>query len=124
MVVGVSDPTALSLASEVPSGLEVATPNPLDADLKVLLAHRPGTAYRAAEFGFDLQLSGHTHGGQFFPWTYVIHWVQPFAVGLHRYRDMWVYCSRGTGFWGPPMRLGAPSEIAELRLVNEVSNAD
>jgi predicted MPP superfamily phosphohydrolase len=85
-------------------------------DLRILLAHRTATAYQAAKFGFDLQLSGHTHGGQFFPWNYIIHWVQPFAAGLYRHQDMWIYCSRGTGFWGPPMRLGAPAEITVINL--------
>jgi predicted MPP superfamily phosphohydrolase len=117
LVVGVSDPTIKTFSPEIPTGLAVATPNPGEADLKLLLAHRPAMGFQAEEFGFDLQLSGHTHGGQFFPWNYVIHLVQPFATGLHRYRKMWIYCSRGTGFWGPPIRLGAPAEITEIRLV-------
>ncbi len=67
--------------------------------------------------GFDLQLSGHTHGGQFWPWNHVRPLQQPFTAGLHRLNDLWIYISRGTGCWGPPKRLGAPSEITRLRLV-------
>ena len=67
--------------------------------------------------GFDLQLSGHTHGGQFLPWNFLVRLQQPFTAGLHRWRRMWVYTSRGTGYWGPPKRIGAPSEITVLRLV-------
>jgi hypothetical protein len=90
---------------------------PLDAAVRVLLAHQPRSASAAAAAGFDLQLSGHTHGGQFLPWTFLVRLQQPFTAGLHRWRDLWVYTSRGTGYWGPPKRLGAPSEITRLRLV-------
>ena len=61
--------------------------------------------------GFDLQLSGHTHGGQFLPWNFLVRLQQPFTAGLHRCAALWVYTSRGTGYWGPPKRFGAPSEI-------------
>jgi predicted MPP superfamily phosphohydrolase len=87
------------------------------ATTRVLLAHQPRSAPAAADAGFQLQLSGHTHGGQFFPWNLFVPLQQPFTSGLHRLREMWVYTSRGTGYWGPPKRLGAPSEIALLRLV-------
>ena len=72
---------------------------------------------RRADAGFDVQLSGHTHGGQFWPWNLLVQLQQPFVAGLHRLRSMWVYTSRGTGYWGPPLRLGAPSEITRLRFV-------
>jgi predicted MPP superfamily phosphohydrolase len=84
---------------------------------KVLLAHQPRTAPAAAAAGFDLQLSGHTHGGQFWPWNLFVRLQQPFTAGLHRLNDLWVYTSRGTGYWGPPTRLGVPSEITRLKLV-------
>ena len=84
---------------------------------KLLLAHQPRSAAAAAAAGFDLQLSGHTHGGQFWPWNHFVRLQQPFTAGLHRLNDMWVYISRGTGYWGPPKRLGVPSEITRLRLV-------
>ena len=90
---------------------------PADADAKVLLAHQPRSAVAAAQAGYDLQLSGHTHGGQFLPWNLFVPLQQPFVAGLHRLGALWVYVSRGTGYWGPPKRLGAPSEITQLRLV-------
>jgi predicted MPP superfamily phosphohydrolase len=90
---------------------------PRDAAFKLLLAHQPRSAFAAAPVGFDLQLSGHTHGGQFLPWTFLVRLQQPITAGLHRFQSLWIYVSRGTGYWGPPLRLGAPSEITHLRLV-------
>jgi len=84
---------------------------------RVLLAHQPRSAEAAERAGFDLQLSGHTHGGQFWPWNLFVPLQQPFTAGLNRLRRLWVYTSRGTGYWGPPKRFGAPSEITRLRLV-------
>ena len=90
---------------------------PAGAGARVLLAHQPRSAAAAAEAGFDLQLSGHTHGGQFLPWGFFVRFQQPFTFGLHRVGRMWIYVSRGTGYWGPPKRVGAPSEITRLSLV-------
>ncbi|KAA0911829.1 metallophosphoesterase [Pusillimonas sp. ANT_WB101] len=89
---------------------------PDQAAVRIVLAHQPRSASAAAAAGFDLQLSGHTHGGQFWPWKYFIPLQQPFTAGLHRLGAMHVYVSRGTGYWGPPLRLGAPSEITRIRL--------
>jgi predicted MPP superfamily phosphohydrolase len=91
---------------------------PSHAGVKLLLAHQPRSAFEAARAGFDLQLSGHTHGGQIFPWKYLVRLQQPFTAGLHRLEGLWIYISRGTGYWGPPKRLGAPSEITLVRLVS------
>jgi uncharacterized protein len=85
--------------------------------LKVLLAHQPRSAALAADAGYDLQLSGHTHGGQFWPWNLFVRLQQPFTAGLNRLGRMWIYINRGTGYWGPPMRFGIPSEITRIRLV-------
>lgn len=90
---------------------------PDEARIRVLLAHQPRTAPAAAEAGYTLQLSGHTHGGQFFPWNLFVRLQQPFTAGLARIGDLWIYTSRGTGYWGPPKRLGAPSEITRITLV-------
>jgi len=87
-----------------------------DSDVRVLLAHQPRSAYAARDAGFHLQLSGHTHGGQFFPFNLLVRLFQPFVAGLHRLEEMWLYVSRGTGYWGPPLRLGAPSEITLIEL--------
>jgi len=90
---------------------------PLDAGAKVLLAHQPSSAMAAANAGYDVQISGHTHGGQFWPWNLFVHFFQPFSSGLHRLKNLWIYVSRGTGYWGPPNRFGVPSEITRIRLV-------
>lgn len=85
--------------------------------LRILLAHQPRSAPAAEAAGFDFQISGHTHGGQFWPWNFFVPLQQPFTAGLHRLGRLTVYTSRGTGYWGPPKRFGAPSEITVLRLV-------
>jgi predicted MPP superfamily phosphohydrolase len=90
---------------------------PADAGAKILLAHQPSSAAAAAQAGFDVQLSGHTHGGQFWPWNFFIKFFQPFTAGLHRLKHLWIYVNRGTGYWGPPNRFGVPSEITRIRLV-------
>ena len=87
--------------------------------IKVLLAHQPRSAAAAAQAGYHLQLSGHTHGGQFWPWNHFVRLQQPFTAGLEKLGEMWLYISRGTGYWGPPMRFGIPSEITRIRLVAE-----
>ncbi|MBU2409541.1 MAG: metallophosphoesterase [Gammaproteobacteria bacterium] len=118
LVAGVTDFSAghfdASHASDPQRALNGAPPL---VRTRVLLAHQPRSAPDAAQAGFHLQLSGHTHGGQFFPWNFFVPLQQPFTAGLHRLREMWVYTSRGTGYWGPPKRLGAPSEITLLTLV-------
>lgn len=82
----------------------------------VLLAHQPRAIARADELGVDLQLSGHTHGGQMFPWNLFVRLQQPFVAGLHQLAHAQIYVSCGTGYWGPPMRVGAPAEITEIEL--------
>jgi predicted MPP superfamily phosphohydrolase len=94
---------------------------PPNVAFKLLLAHQPRSASAAADAGFQLQLSGHTHGGQFLPWNFLVRLQQPFTAGLHRLRELWVYTSRGTGYWGPPKRFGVPSEITYLRLVRQAA---
>ncbi len=118
VVAGVTDYTAHQFDPRHRSDpLAALAGAPADAAAKVLLAHQPRSAEAAADAGFDLQLSGHTHGGQFFPWNLFVPLQQPFTAGLHKLRDLWVYTSRGTGYWGPPKRFGAPSEITRVRLV-------
>lgn len=87
------------------------------AALRLLLAHNPKIAPRAEAAGFDLQLSGHTHAGQFFPWTLAVHLVHaPHVAGLSRSGRMQVYVSAGTGTWGPPVRFGSEPELTLIRL--------
>jgi uncharacterized protein len=82
----------------------------------VLLAHQPKAVFEAVEHGVGLQLSGHTHGGQIWPWNYAVRLQQPVVRGLARFQETQVYVSSGTGYWGPPMRLGAPAEITRVTL--------
>jgi predicted MPP superfamily phosphohydrolase len=88
-----------------------------DADARVLLAHQPRTLDLAAPLEFDLQLSGHTHGGQMLPFHALALLQQPFLAGLHPVGRGFIYVSRGTGYWGPPFRTAAPSEITLIRLI-------
>lgn len=118
VVAGVPDYSAHHFNPSQKSDPAAALRNaPPDAAARILLAHQPRTAPAAAAAGFDLQISGHTHGGQFWPWIFFVRFQQPFTAGLHRLKNLWVYVSRGTGYWGPPKRFGAPSEITQLRLV-------
>jgi predicted MPP superfamily phosphohydrolase len=90
---------------------------PADVGARILLAHQPNSAPAAADAGFDVQLSGHTHGGQFWPWNLFVRFFQPFTGGLYRLEKLRVYVSRGTGYWGPPNRFGVPPEITFIRLM-------
>jgi predicted MPP superfamily phosphohydrolase len=87
-------------------------------DVKILLAHQPKSIFEAAAAGYDLQISGHTHGGQFFPWNLFVGLFQPYVSGLHTHEKTQIYVSRGTGYWGPPVRVGSPSEITLIQLIS------
>ncbi|WP_077800356.1 metallophosphoesterase [Streptomyces sp. JHA26] len=84
----------------------------------VLLAHQPVQIHDAVEHGVDLQLSGHTHGGQLWPGSLVAGAANPTLAGLERYGDTQLYVSRGAGAWGPPTRVGAPSDITVIELAS------
>lgn len=97
---------------------DLATAPAAGRAFRLLLAHNPRLARLGEAAGFDLQLSGHTHAGQFFPWTLAARWVHaPHAAGLSRRGRMWVHVSPGTGSWGPPVRFGTRPELTLLRLV-------
>jgi predicted MPP superfamily phosphohydrolase len=113
VMAGVTDPVGRDTHKSDPAAALASAP--ADA-VKVLLAHRPQVASAAAHHGAHLQLSGHTHGGQFFPFNLIIRWFQPVVAGLHRVGDMLLYVSRGTGYWGPPSRLGVGGEITVIEL--------
>lgn len=106
---GVDDVTA---GEDVPRALRGRDP----ALPIVLLAHHPRTIARAAQAGVDLQLSGHTHGGQLLPLGWLCRLFEPKAAGLARFDRTWLYVSEGTGYWGPPMRVGTTQEITEITL--------
>ncbi len=84
--------------------------------VSILLAHQPFSYRKAAEAGFDVQLSGHAHGGQYFPFTFLVRFFQHYYKGLEKYENMWIYVNRGTGYWGPPFRTGRPCEITLMTL--------
>jgi predicted MPP superfamily phosphohydrolase len=112
-VAGIHDPTGRGrYAPDLPAALEGRDANrPV-----ILLAHQPRQFREAARHGVALTLSGHTHGGQIWPFSWLVALVQPYIAGLHRLGEAQLYVSRGTGFWGPPMRVFAPAEITLLRL--------
>ena len=113
---GVDDPTGARFLTDHGTDLARALTGRDPARPVILLAHQPRTAIEAADHGVALQLSGHTHGGQLFPFNLLVPLQQPFVAGLHRLRDLTIYVSTGTGYWGPPMRLGVPAEIANITL--------
>lgn len=99
------------------------SPNPLrafqgapDGATRIFLAHQPKHFEEAEGFGAHLQLSGHTHAGQFFPWCLFVPLAYKYHSGLNRHKRMWIYVGAGAGWWGPPNRFGIPSEIAVLKL--------
>lgn len=117
LIAGVPDFGAGPFIPHHDSNPALAIANAPNADVKILLAHQPRSIFAAAEAGFDLQLSGHTHGGQFYPWNFLVPLQQPYVSGLHKHGNTWIYVSNGTGYWGPPIRLGAPAEIAVIKLM-------
>jgi predicted MPP superfamily phosphohydrolase len=119
LIGGVVDPALRMSNPGVEPRADHAAAGAGDAALRVLLAHNPKLAPLGARAGFDLQLSGHTHAGQFFPWTLAVRLVHaPHVAGLSREGRMWVYVSAGTGTWGPPVRFGTRPELTLVRLVS------
>ena len=113
---GVDDSTSAAMAvghgEDIPRALAGRDPAlPL-----VLLAHHPSSIARAQAAGVDLQLSGHTHGGQLLPLGWLSRLFEPHVAGLARFGATWLYVSEGTGFWGPPLRVGTSCEIAAITL--------
>jgi predicted MPP superfamily phosphohydrolase len=108
-IAGIEDPTGRP-------DLERALQGRDESRALVLLAHQPRQFKEAARRGVPLTLSGHTHGGQIWPFSWIVALAQPYLAGLHLLGDSQLYVSRGTGFWGPPMRVFAPAEITLLTL--------
>jgi predicted MPP superfamily phosphohydrolase len=118
VVAGVDDATAAGARTPGHRADHAAALAGADPDLPVLLlAHQPKQIDAAVQHGVDLQISGHTHGGQIWPFHYLVRLDQPTVQGLSRHGERTqLYTSRGTGFWGPPFRIFAPSEITVLTL--------
>jgi predicted MPP superfamily phosphohydrolase len=114
---GVTDPGGGQYSSEHISDPRKAMNGAPECDVKILLAHQPKSIYAAVKVGFDYVISGHTHGGQYFPYHFLVALTQPYLSGLHKYNNTQIYVSRGTGYWGPQIRIGAPSEITVHRLI-------
>tara|TARA_B100001287_G_scaffold58_1_gene76 strand:+ start:822 stop:1904 length:1083 start_codon:yes stop_codon:yes gene_type:complete len=120
---GVTDYRSSTIKSNHKSDAKLAFANaPMDTP-KILLAHQPWSIYNAHEAGADLQLSGHTHGGQFWPFVYPVRWANPYTAGLHDHDGTLIYVNRGTGYWGPPLRLGVESEITLVTLDTKKQNS-
>jgi predicted MPP superfamily phosphohydrolase len=117
-LLGVDDHLSHELAVEGSGDLLVQMFGARDPEREsILLAHQPKAIAAAAEAKIGLQLSGHTHGGQIWPFSGLVALTQPYLAGLHRRSDTTqIYVSRGTGYWGPPMRLLAPAEVTKIVL--------
>ncbi|BDQ35169.1 metallophosphoesterase [Pseudodesulfovibrio portus] len=111
LLAGVSDYRSQRIEPTHVSSPSAAMQGAPEFDVSILLAHQPNSIHEAAKAGFDVQLSGHTHGGQYFPYNFVIHLFQTYVRGLHLHEDTVLYVNTGTGYWGPPIRLGTTPEI-------------
>ncbi len=114
-LVGLPDVQAESTLGLKPNIIKALENSPKEST-RILLAHRPDLYQLAKDYGFSLQLSGHTHGGQYIPWKFLVALVWKYYIGLNNHNGTWVYVSRGTGYWGPPIRFAVPSEITLITL--------
>ncbi len=116
-ILGIDDPTGSRRMGEPAQDFEriLSSVNPQKPS--ILLYHQPIRFEKAASCGIGLQLSGHTHGGQLFPFLYISRMFYPLTPGLHQIEKSFLYVSRGVGTWGPPMRLASPPEIVLVRLI-------
>ena len=115
-IAGVTDYRAHQIKSTHKTDPNKALLGLSESTLKIILAHQPASIFKVHEAGADLQLSGHTHGGQFWPFTYPTKWANPYLEGLHNHHGTQIYVNRGTGYWGPPLRIGVPAEITLFQL--------
>jgi len=117
LLAGVTDLSGGQFLSSHVSDPHKAIAGAPQCDAKILLAHQPKSIFEAAKAGFDYVISGHTHGGQYLPYHFLAALAQPYIAGMHEYERTKIYVSRGTGYWGPPLRIGARSEITVHKLV-------
>lgn len=111
LLAGVTDINSARLEPAHVSSPSAAMAGAPENDVSILLAHRPDSVFEAARSGVDIQLSGHTHGGQYFPYNFLIHLFQTYVRGLYTHEGTLLYVNTGTGYWGPPIRLGTTPEI-------------
>ena len=114
MITGIPDRTGKYFSKFHTTDMEKAVGGMPKPDLKILLAHQPKDIEYATKYNFDLQLSGHTHGGQYFPFSFLVQMANPYLKGLHKKGNTWIYINQGTGYWGPPMRIGTEPEITNI----------
>lgn len=116
VIAGVPDLTAIRMdAPDKPDFVE-AIKGTSELATRLLLAHQPKAWEAAKQAGFDAQISGHTHAGQYFPFTWIIRLFEPYTHGLYDLDGFKLYVNKGAGFWGPPLRTGGPGEITLLTL--------
>lgn len=115
MIAGITDNEATRFGF-APPDIPTALKSDSVAQYKILLAHQPQNVEQASKYGVDLQLSGHTHGGQFFPWNIMVSYGQKYFKGLYSVGGTTLYVNQGTGFWAIPMRLGSYSEITVITI--------
>ncbi len=116
LVTGIPDRTAKYYVKSHKTNVKKALNGYESSDFKLLLAHQPKDIEHAIKFGYDLQLSGHTHGGQYIPFSFLVSLAHPFLKGLHQKDGTQIYINQGTGFWGPSIRIGTVPEITEIIL--------
>ncbi|MCP4021705.1 MAG: metallophosphoesterase [Desulfobacteraceae bacterium] len=114
---GVTDIHAKNFFKDQASSAAKAFEKSPKKSFRILLAHQPKSVFQTAGLDVDLQLSGHTHGGQYFPFNLMVRLEHPFVNGLYQFQDTQVYVNPGTGYWGPPIRLGTTGEITLFTLV-------
>ncbi len=113
-LVGINDLTGTRFGIRAPD-VETAYLNADTTKPTIVLSHQPKALPLLAQYRCDLMLSGHTHGGQIFPFGLLVMLDQPYLSGLYRHNaEQQIFVSRGTGYWGPPLRVFAPSEISRI----------
>jgi predicted MPP superfamily phosphohydrolase len=118
LLAGVTDYSGGRFGPEHKSDPEKAIAGAPQSDVRILLAHQPKSIFEASKVGYDYVISGHTHGGQYFPYHFLTALDQPYISGLHTFGNTRIYVSRGTGYWGPQIRIGARSEITVHKLIS------
>ena len=119
-IAGITDFRAHQIKSSHRSNPKKAIKSIDQGMTKIMLAHQPNSIHSVHDAGVDLQLSGHTHGGQFWPFNYPTKLANAYLAGHYDHDGTQIYVNRGTGYWGPPLRIGIPAEISLIRLKKKV----
>lgn len=123
LISGIPDRTGFSMSPPAQRDFKAAVFHELEVDYKILLMHQPSDLKKISDdHKPHLLLTGHTHGGQIFPFHFLVRMLQPVVSGWKKINDMDLFVHQGTGFWGPPMRFGTESEIAVISLIFNARN--